>query len=109
MRRALLAGRRAARPHGTQVLALTAREDPPRSRADPLRKGGHRVAQQFALRRGRAPFSRPDQGDPQRLRDRGGDGVSVEWQDARLDEIRALIRATLPDAVEERKWKKPTN
>lgn len=32
-----------------------------------------------------------------------------DWRDDTLDRIRALIRAAVPQAIEERKWKKPSN
>lgn len=33
----------------------------------------------------------------------------MDWRIATLDRMRALIRAAAPQAVEERKWKKPAN
>lgn len=33
----------------------------------------------------------------------------VDWRSDTLDRIRDLIRQAAPDAVEERKWKKPSN
>lgn len=33
----------------------------------------------------------------------------TDWRIATLDRMRALIRAAAPQAVEERKWKKPSN
>jgi len=35
--------------------------------------------------------------------------MSEDWRAERLTHVRALIRLALPDAVEERKWKKPSN
>lgn len=35
--------------------------------------------------------------------------MSDDWRADRLDEVRGVIREALPDAVEERKWKKPSN
>lgn len=35
--------------------------------------------------------------------------MSDDWRATRLDEVRTIIRAALPAAVEERKWRKPTN
>lgn len=35
--------------------------------------------------------------------------ASADWRQATLDHIRTLIRKTLPDITEERKWKKPSN
>ena len=32
-----------------------------------------------------------------------------DWRHAMLDRVRALIAEAVPDAVEERKWKKPSN
>jgi hypothetical protein len=34
---------------------------------------------------------------------------SPDWRTSTLARVRALIRAALPEAVEERKWKKPSN
>lgn len=33
----------------------------------------------------------------------------MDWRIGRLDQLRGLIRRAAPDAVEERKWKKPSN
>jgi len=35
--------------------------------------------------------------------------TSMDWRIAALDRMRALIREAAPQAVEERKWKKPSN
>lgn len=35
--------------------------------------------------------------------------ASASWQADMLDRVRSLIRSTLPDIIEERKWKKPSN
>lgn len=34
---------------------------------------------------------------------------AADWRAAKLDEVRMLIAEAVPDAVEERKWRKPTN
>jgi hypothetical protein len=35
--------------------------------------------------------------------------VGVDWRSDRVDEIRSLIRQAEPDAIEEAKWRKPSN
>ena len=35
--------------------------------------------------------------------------MTTDWRSAKLDRIRKLIRAADPDAVEEIKWRKPSN
>lgn len=35
--------------------------------------------------------------------------MSEDWRAALLDQVRSLIRAADPDAIEERKWRKPSN
>jgi hypothetical protein len=35
--------------------------------------------------------------------------ASEDWRAERLSQLRELIRQAAPDAVEERKWKKPSN
>ena len=35
--------------------------------------------------------------------------ASEDWRTERLNQLRALIRQAAPGAVEERKWKKPSN
>lgn len=35
--------------------------------------------------------------------------MSEDWRTALLDEVRSLIRAVDPEAIEERKWRKPSN
>lgn len=38
--------------------------------------------------------------------DENGQG---DWREAMLDRVRKLIAEALPDSIEERKWKKPSN
>lgn len=38
-----------------------------------------------------------------------GTKAGQDWRDEMLDEVRALIASAAPDAVEERKWRKPSN
>ncbi|CAM3221659.1 DUF1801 domain-containing protein [Nocardioides dubius] len=35
--------------------------------------------------------------------------MSEDWREARVEQIRQLIVAAVPDVVEEAKWRKPTN
>jgi hypothetical protein len=46
---------------------------------------------------------------PRSSRKPAGSGPGGDWRDETLDRLRLLIREADPDAIEEMKWKKPSN